>query len=732
MAKWSDAPVVETQKWQSAPVADEPSPGFADGFAHMFGEGPFEPGSGMFGMPEPSPLPPVDIGPMIEEYANASGIDRAELLTMAAGISPNDPRFKEKLHAKVTGRRYSGFFDEIGRAWTGFSEKLVAKGLDVAALTHPLRVGPMGLPLTPTERRGAKEDAESMKQMAAQLRQDAESERFQPGQEGGAAGFVAQVLGNVVPYAGVSMLAGLLAGPAGAFAVAATLEGDDVYRQALAKPGTSEAEALVAGTLGGTAIGLLEILQLNKLVKLGKGVAPAVRKELATEIGAGAMRKLAKGATVVGVEQTKTAVYEGFIETLQEWSGAGSLYFVTGKEPENMGERSLMSFAGGVVASILLSPVAIVLRGRAKGEGAAEMPMPDLVMTEAQHEQYERSLPKGPADMASGEAATEGIEQAEAQEREVPEAAGEGEAETPVAPEQTESVAVPDAQALWTRLNEETFAPSDAAETELAEAHREGLIQSPQDVAEWMAPGSTEVVTKEIRSPSAETPTLTGLTQELTTAYLHDIGRESENSHLRRSTREAMESLEAKQAMAAPDFYVDKVLKEGQSLTDKEEVGLGMRLTQLRLEQQSIRRQIAEAKDEPTKVFLDNEDARVAGLIQPIANALDIGGSEIARAMQIRKVLLNEQLESSYVKARSARKKGGPLTDQDNAKLDKSLAELDKARQIEELQRELDAVKAAQKAARKPVTRKRGDTRTREQRLVENMAKLKALLEAGC
>lgn len=692
--------------------------------------------------------PGADVGAIVDDYGNRSGLGRSDLLTIAGNIDTKDPRFAEKFENQAKGRRYQGFFDELGRAYGKF--KLEAGSAMVGAFA---KLGEMAQGI-PSPYRGATMSAgvnfEVEKEAAVSLWEEAQGFEYQPGQGGGVPAFVAQVAGNVVPYVGLTLAGGLVAGPIGAFGSAALIEGNGGYREALAD-GESEEVAMVNGAIRGSAVGLLEMLQLGEMVKFGRGATAAVQKTFSRKVADSTAKKIAKSAVVIGSKQVKTALEESFVEVLQEWAGDGTAFLVYGKKPQDMAYRTSMSAAGGFVGALLMGPAFIVINGQTpqtktepgrqtpyEGEAGAdrvpvqsmdefaekmragENPLPPMVMSEEEYAQFQQLE----AEQAESTAGVQDTTQA----------SGAGEVAPDLAARSQEAEAGSgQAQDLWRRLTtEQEFAAADDAEADLKDAYDAGIIENPADVDEWMKPGTTPTALNDpaVRAPSART---TSARQADLLTFLHEIGRESINSHERQAWEQAMQSPRAIEAMKYPDIYVRKVIERGELLHSEEEVGLTMHLAKLRNELESIKEDSARLKEQVGDDGLDAETDRVENEIERVANALDLGGTDIGRALQIRRMLLNEKLEIEYVKRRAKKKKGQDLTPEDNARFEKMVAE--HARMTDEiaaLRAQLDAAEAERSAKQSGKRRKAQPKTTREQRLANNMAKLKEMLEAGC
>jgi len=150
--------------------------------------------------------------------------------------------------------------------------------------------------------------------MAAMSRAALEIPEYAPGEKGGAKEFIAQSVGEALPYMAGSMASTLLTGtPAAAFGFGFSVEGEKAYQDAI-NSGATEEQANMERLIVGTLNGAIEQLQIGGLLKGGKKAAQPLIQAAKTK----ALAKLAKAGTKASAELVKTSIAEGLEEALQE------------------------------------------------------------------------------------------------------------------------------------------------------------------------------------------------------------------------------------------------------------------------------------------------------------------------------------------------------------------------------------------------------------------------------
>jgi hypothetical protein len=697
--------------------------------------------------------------PMDEVLSAYDAVDRDPLAT--------GPEHAARVKQELQRRQYKGVLDELkygtaaGELTLGSSVVGTAGSVldwfSKSPLFYPItRYG--GIAQAGGEKLAlrAREIGADWNAKAQELYRWSQDESLQPGKGGGFLGYAANVTGQTLPLMVASTLSQAVV-PGGAFFVSAMSEGDNWVRQGIAE-GKSPEELALGRIVVGTINGVIEVAQVGKVLQAGKGIAKGAEKSVMQEFAAAVQERAFKKIAATGGKLTKAhiegAIKEGFEETAQQWVGMGMAQVSYGKDytAQDYMSQGAQAGIGGTTAGFMLGTGTLVLEGATqlgtKQEVAASAPLKPMIVQEEQAAATSvpaESTTTGEKPDLKSTAGT-GLEAANQEVVNAGEVATQGQAAdiagatdlpTTVAA-RSEGIA-PQADMLWQRLKtpDAEFVPSNPAEADLHEAYKAGIIESPQDVREWMQPGITQATPKEVRSPDA----VVGVSakQAVLEAMLHDMDRASINSHERTHVIDRMQSPEAQSAFAAPDFYVQKVLKDGDALNADQEIGLTMHMTQLWGERDSLKTQEEGAIDPTHKAALKTQMARIDALLAPVINALDIGGSDLGAAMQIRTTILNRQMEPQWVRSSGERAKGAPLAEKESANLTKMAEEVGK------LTKELDATKAqldaqrAEAAAKQPrkrkqVAEKEGTTpeAARKKRLTDNYAKLKELLGAGC
>ena len=253
------------------------------------------------------------------------------------------------------GVRYQGFWNELGKA-AAQSSYNVGAGL-FGAIGGGTAMPGRGVQPIPEGSEDPLAFARAVKglqeakiaEKAGQIRQ-AGQEKFPAGEGGGWKGFVAQAVGQAVPYMGAAILGTAAIGPAGGFVVGYSVEGNDAYFRAK-ELGASEDDARFNGFMTGTINGAIESLQVSGVVNFGKYGKGAVR-QIAEAARQRAWSKLAKETGKLTLKQVQHAIQEGLEETVQEAVSIAGEQRVSG-EPLNVpeaGKRVGMAGLGGAAA----------------------------------------------------------------------------------------------------------------------------------------------------------------------------------------------------------------------------------------------------------------------------------------------------------------------------------------------------------------------------------------------
>jgi len=436
--------------------------------------------------------------------------------------------------------------------------------------------------------------------------------------------------------------------------------------------------------------------------------------------------------------------YEGAIAVMEQMGLGGALGKIQATELPEIAKTAMESVLfGGAAAVQGASPEEIAVQGLVpvvfKGRAAFRR----KVMAEAVREYGEEIVRRNPeaapqvvaqvsktvADIEAGK--FDAAKEARGGKPETGEPAGVAEpAAVAGSPEAAAEGVSAEQRLLWDRLQApEGFKAANADEVALKQLYDEGLLRRPEDVAEVLQPGST-TGRPETLSPSSQ---VTALRMEEMLSYMSQDGRAAVNSREASNWVKDLASDRARDATEHPDVYVDRVMQTGEDLHHEEAAGLLRYQAILRGKQQELmRRQLANPAD-PVNKALDREYDDLQTQIDRVGGALVLGGSESGRRLNIQKLALDENLNPVWVKSRAERNKGAKLEEKEDARLDKLMAENAALRKERDAQRAAHELENLEREARRPVREKTGDKgRTREQRLRDNMAKLKELLEAGC
>lgn len=295
--------------------------------------------------------PIIDFQESIDFHPTAGGItslpvqdeaitfDDIDAVTQAAPKITQDEwdRYKAAIPQQ---RKFAGFWDELGRNIAGGT----------------LRVGSGLLSSLAEASQSAIWNPETIERAAASLRNKAAAESLQPGEGGGVKGFVAQAVGQAIPYMGASTLATIATGtPLAAFSVGFSVEGDEAYRTALER-GATEQQAQSERFLIGTINGAVETLQVSNLLKFGRAGKTSIRA-ITAAARQKAFKKLGKEFAKAGLSTLRISAQEGIEEALQEASMQLVPVAISGAPVPETGEfleRTGKAALGGAVAGPIL------------------------------------------------------------------------------------------------------------------------------------------------------------------------------------------------------------------------------------------------------------------------------------------------------------------------------------------------------------------------------------------
>ena len=280
-------------------------------------------------------------GPIGQEALEA-GISPEEIQrgVTATGIRsvPVQPETVEEKPIRPPTRQFQGTADELIRA--------LARGT--------LNVG-SGLLTTFAQAAepGAIFDVDRINDLAEKAREASQKPKFQPATDGGVKGFIANAVGDALPFMAATVAATLTGGPVAGFGVAFSVEGASAYSDAL-KDGATQKQAEIEGFIVGSINAALELLQVERVIKFAKTGKTSI-KGIAKSAKQRALKKLIKQGKNLTKETIKLAITEGVQESLQETT-AVLAPLTTGREIQKEGKLQRIGQAGlgGAVAGVFL------------------------------------------------------------------------------------------------------------------------------------------------------------------------------------------------------------------------------------------------------------------------------------------------------------------------------------------------------------------------------------------
>lgn len=195
--------------------------------------------------------------------------------------------------------------------------------------------------------------ARSLQDTAKLIYDEAQMETLRP-QKKGAWGYVANTTFETLPMMAAATAAGAATGGAGAFAVGAMTEGEAAYQEAK-KGGAPEDVAQTERLIVGTINGVIERMQADEILKLGKGISREAISAIKSAAKERALGKLAKTTGKVGLAQVGKAVNEGLEEALQETVsiGAATMHGDTIELSQDVPRVGQAALGGAVAGGIL-------------------------------------------------------------------------------------------------------------------------------------------------------------------------------------------------------------------------------------------------------------------------------------------------------------------------------------------------------------------------------------------
>ncbi|KKM86132.1 hypothetical protein LCGC14_1282050 [marine sediment metagenome] len=196
-------------------------------------------------------------------------------------------------------------------------------------------------------------DVDRINDLAEKAREASREPKFQPASDGKVKGFIANAIGDAIPFMAGTIAAVLVGGPAAGFSVAYAVEGKNAYFDAL-ETGATESQAEMEGMIVGSINAALELLQVKQVVKFAK-VGKGSLKEIAKSAKKKALKQIIQQGKNLSKEAVKLAITEGVQESLQETT-AVLAPLITGRELQEKGKLRRIGQAGlgGAVAGVAL------------------------------------------------------------------------------------------------------------------------------------------------------------------------------------------------------------------------------------------------------------------------------------------------------------------------------------------------------------------------------------------
>jgi len=360
---------------------------------------------------------------------------------------------------------------------------------------------------TPEVQAGNEAAVRRLRRKAADIYKTADAPSLAPTWTG-PAGFIVNTAGETAPVL-VASVASSIFGPVGPLAVGTATGGEMVYQEAR-KAGATHEQAETERWIAGPVMGLLERLQADEVLKVGKSAMPvlvnAARKKL--------YGQMVKQGGKITARQAIGAAAEGLEEGLQQVTqiGAATIHGEESLTRQNL-EKVLTAIAGGTAVGGPMKTALGVKRGLGElGTAIRKEAALDTIEKVAAMEEPEAFVSPfaGPEDVSSATAKTRvRMEGAVGQEVEVQKPpVGAPQEPSLVTGEPQPAVATGERPPISTR-NVDTAAVR--AEADLPPLQRTGRVPLAERQAQWAAEapsaGEVDALTAEIlANPRAMTP----------------------------------------------------------------------------------------------------------------------------------------------------------------------------------------------------------------------------------
>ena len=258
---------------------------------------------------------------------------------------------------------YGSFAGEFGKALVRGSLN-VASGMTGTAgesvtFKQPFsRLMDLGAESVPTEPMPPTQLELFLKDVASDIRKTAQKPSLQPstteGKGEAVKSFIANAVGETLPFMAAAVLATLAGGPVAGAGVAFAVEGENAYQDAIGA-GATEDEANIERLLVGTINAAIEQMQVRgilKFAKKGKGTLKTITKAAKDK----ALKRLVKAGGKLSKDALMNAINEGLEEALQETVSL-TVPALHGRElppAKKFGKQVGMAGVGGAVAGGIL------------------------------------------------------------------------------------------------------------------------------------------------------------------------------------------------------------------------------------------------------------------------------------------------------------------------------------------------------------------------------------------
>lgn len=229
---------------------------------------------------------------------------------------------------------------------------------------------------------------------------------------------------------------------------------------------------------------------------------------------------------------------------------------------------------------------------------------------------------------------------------------------------------------------------------------------------------------------------VTAAKNETTSAMREALGLDAFDSPERRTWQAQLDNAVAKKIHERALDISSSVVARPRALSAEEQAGMVYRLMELDNQKRALKEKIAGTTDEGSLLSLHATDDRATSEIDVITTALNKGGSDIGRALNIRKMLLADDF--SIIGIRNKVKKyelqSGKKIDPEQMKELEALAERFESmtkRMEKAAQDSIDS--AAESTLKRHAASKRGIPKeAREKIIIDLAANVRQLIESGC